>query len=137
MFTRFSLYSIMLLAQRGAPNTNLILFDSTPFSLESTFYHTPDKNTNHCTTDVVVYYIVVLLFVLTKDTLFTIPTGIICWALTVTMDANKFPLTFSRSFTLCIDGFSYLYILIVDISCNMVLTTKPNMLFQIPSFWDV
>jgi hypothetical protein len=119
-----------------APNTNLILFGSTPFSLESTFYHTPDKNTNHYTTDVVVYNIVVLLFVLIKDTLVIFPTGI-CWALTVTMDTNEFPLTFWWCFTLCIDGFSYLYILIVDISCNMVLTTKPNMLFQIPSFWYV
>ena len=59
-----------------APNTNLILFGSTPFSLESTFYHTPDKNTNHYTTDVVVYNIVVLLFVLIKDTLDIFPTGI-------------------------------------------------------------
>ena len=64
----------------------------------------------------------------------TIPKGI-CWALTVTMDTNEFPLTFWWSFTFCTDGFSYLYILIVDISCDMVLTTKPNMLFQIPSLW--
>jgi hypothetical protein len=76
-----------------APNTILILFGSTPFSLESTCYHTPDKNINHYTTDVVVYNIVVLLFVLTKDTLIIIPTGI-CWALTVTKDTNEFPLTF-------------------------------------------
>jgi hypothetical protein len=68
--------------------------------------------------------------------LIIIPTGI-CWALTVTKDTNEFPLTFWWCFTLCIDGFSYLYILIVDISCNMVLTTKPNMLFQIPYFWYV
>jgi hypothetical protein len=70
-----------------------MLFASTPFSLEYTFYHTPDKNINHCTTDVVAYYIAVLLFVLTKDTLNIIPTGI-CRALTVTMDTNEFPLTF-------------------------------------------
>ena len=50
------------------------------------------------------------------------------------MDTNEFPLTFWRSFTLCTDGFPYLYVLIVDISCNMILTTQLNMLFQIPSF---
>ena len=43
----------------------LIFFGFTWSGLEPTFYHTPDEIANHYTTDVVVYNIVVLLFVLT------------------------------------------------------------------------
>jgi len=50
---------------REATHTNLILFGFTRSRLEPIFYHIPDEFSNHYTTDVVVYNIVVLLFVLT------------------------------------------------------------------------